>query len=71
MKIKTFYGRPKNFEKRVNSWLEQHPNIEIKDRYFSKDWESTNGFGTAYLQFYGVFIYTEKPSYFEPNIFED
>lgn len=40
IKIKLFVLKASEFEKQVNDWLLQHPNIEILHRYVNNDWVS-------------------------------
>ena len=43
IKIKLFVLKADEFEKQVNDWLSQHPNIEILHRYVNNDWVSHTG----------------------------
>ena len=43
IKIKLFVLKADEFEKQVNDWLSQHPNIEILHRYINNDWVSHTG----------------------------
>lgn len=43
IKIKLFVLKADEFEKQVNDWLLQHPNIEILHRYVNNDWVSHTG----------------------------
>lgn len=47
IKIKLFVLKADEFEKQVNNWLSQHPNIEILHRYVNNDWVSHTGVSEA------------------------
>lgn len=64
IKIKLFVLKANEFEKQVNDWLSQHPNIEILHRYVNNDWVShtgASGLGTITTAMITAIVeYTEK-----------
>ena len=64
IKIKLFVLRADEFEKQVNDWLSQHPNIEILHRYVNNDWvphTGASGLGTITTAIITAIVeYTEE-----------